>query len=994
MEIPLETYLRRRLDGLIEEEHFLPLAACLDPLAVSLQKEIVDLGLLLSAFSSRSAGEFFRRLPDLVPRLPADLVSSLIPAWVGIGIEVAQKSGAGGVRFFKESPSFLLSSSRSPHGRNLLPAVHRVVEVEPALALESLKAGSELLDAAVPLDTWIDAGLSLSAREYALGVEYFRITPALLRFITVDDLSRWVEAGLHLAEEPRYFDTLVFYRLSPDLIQQTPELLRSKLLTLLWMIGRDAPAEVIPLFKEAPDLLFRIGRGDRSAGLAEASLEAAIQSASYDGRLAALLLRKTPEVLKALGHLSHRYLDWVSTGISLLAQDRERAKGYFTLVTREGREALDRLIGGISLQSVEGVLKRFAVALGGRPLAIRPLPEGAEGEIDPLPKGDGFIVHLPAHLRLFPSDEENFLWYKTAVAHAAGRVEFGSDALSPERLDRVGTWLDARHGLRVAADDLPAFFSRFPRPLLIRDLFFLAEGTRVESLLRKNYPGLVKDLDRVAAATLDRRLPIAGKPPQEAAVELLLQISLAGKTREPISAALQPILFEACRMLGVVQEAETTVETSIRAACEVYFILDPKGKADDIPENFEGERFKERGRGERGEGEGSGEYRPADPLAHRGDVDPEPARRTRRLLKEKTAAFLQKLKEAGSDVAVSEAERAVEDAYRSGEIDLDDTQSVEPFSAWSDKAVESLSRKEPSSGKESDLVYPEWDCTIQGYREGWCRLREEGIAEGSEDFARRVREERRGEVLEAVRLFQCLKPQAFWKKRGEEEGEEIDLDALIGEIAARRAGQSPKMRVYARRTRKERSVAAAVLVDLSGSTQRQVSPGRSVIEVEKEGLVLLADALAAIGDPSAFYGFSGQGKDRVVVYRIKDFEERWDALAGRIGSLKGIHQNRDGAAIRHATARLAQRSEKTKLLILISDGRPLDESYDGSYALQDTRRALQEAKAKGIHPFCITIDREGPDYLEGMYGEVAYTVVDDVSSLPRRLPMIYRRLTT
>ncbi|HET6371289.1 MAG TPA: VWA domain-containing protein, partial [Nitrospiria bacterium] len=925
---------------------------------------------------------------------PADSVSSLVAAWVGIGIEVAKKSGASGVRFFRESPALLLSSFRSPHGRNLLPAVHRVVEVEPALALESLKAGSELLNAAVSLEAWVDAGLSLAAREYTLGVEYFRITPALLRFIPVDELSRWVEVGLHLAEGTRYFDTLVFYRLSPELFQQTPELLRPKLLTLLWMIGRDAPAEVVPLFKEAPDLLSQIGRGDRSAGLAEASLEAAIQIASYDGRLAALLLRKTPDILKVLGGLSHRYLDWVSAGMSLLAQDRERAKGYFTLVTREGREALDRLIGGLSLSSVEGILKRFATALGGKPLAIRPLSEGAGGEVDPLPKSDGFVLLLPAHLRLFPTTDENFLWYKAAVAHAAGRVEFGSDTLSREQLDRAGTWLASRHGFQVKADDLSAFFTRFPRPSLVRDLFFLAEGTRVESLLRRNYPGLIKDLDRVAAVTLDRRLPIAGKPPQEAAVELLLQISLAGKTREPIPGALQPILFEACRMLGVVQEAEASVETSLRAACEVYFVLDPQGKGHEFPENIEGERFEERGRGERGEGDGAGDYRPADPLAHRGDVDPEPARRTRRLLKEKTAAFLQKLKEAGADIAVIEAELAVEDAYRSGEIDLDGAQSAESFSNWSEKTAGSLSRKEQSTGKESDLVYPEWDCTIQGYRESWCRLREEEIAEGSEGFARRVREERRGEVLETVRLFQCLKPQAYWKTRGEEEGEEIDLDALIGEIAARRAGQSPKMRVFARRNRKERSVAAAVLVDLSGSTQRQVSPGRSVLDVEKEGLVLLAEALSVIGDPSAFYGFSGQGKDRVVVYRIKGFEERWDVLAGRIGSLNSVHQNRDGAAIRHATSRLAQRSEKTKLLILISDGRPLDESYDGSYALQDTRRSLQEAKAKGIHPFCITIDREGPDYLEGMYGEVAYMVVDDVSSLPRMLPMIYRKLTT
>jgi nitric oxide reductase activation protein len=93
-------------------------------------------------------------------------------------------------------------------------------------------------------------------------------------------------------------------------------------------------------------------------------------------------------------------------------------------------------------------------------------------------------------------------------------------------------------------------------------------------------------------------------------------------------------------------------------------------------------------------------------------------------------------------------------------------------------------------------------------------------------------------------------------------------------------------------------------------------------------------------------------------------------------------------------AKLRHERAKVKLLLLLSDGRPLDDQYECDYALEDTRMALLEAKRLGIHPFCVTIDREAPTYLSRMCGEVGFMVVDQVGRLPDCLPHIYRRLTT
>jgi nitric oxide reductase activation protein len=106
-------------------------------------------------------------------------------------------------------------------------------------------------------------------------------------------------------------------------------------------------------------------------------------------------------------------------------------------------------------------------------------------------------------------------------------------------------------------------------------------------------------------------------------------------------------------------------------------------------------------------------------------------------------------------------------------------------------------------------------------------------------------------------------------------------------------------------------------------------------------------------------------------------------------------ENRDGAAIRHATAKLQKQPARARLLFLLSDGKPLDcgcDHYFDRYAQDDTRAALREARKLGIHPFCVTVDPTGPAYLARMYGEVAYTVIDRLDALPARLVRVYGRL--
>ncbi|MCA1605386.1 MAG: VWA domain-containing protein, partial [Acidobacteria bacterium] len=276
-------------------------------------------------------------------------------------------------------------------------------------------------------------------------------------------------------------------------------------------------------------------------------------------------------------------------------------------------------------------------------------------------------------------------------------------------------------------------------------------------------------------------------------------------------------------------------------------------------------------------------------------------------------------------------------------------------------------------------------------------------------FVDQTRDRHRGVISSIRHQFQLLKPEDLTRVANELDGEEYDLNAVVDFVLDRRAakvgGGHQSERLYTKRLRRRRDVAVSFLLDQSSSTARTIGrhplqpythPGRRIIEIEKEGLVLMSEALEAVGDVYAINGFTSEGRRNVKFYVVKDFDEQYsDEVKRRIGGITYQNNTRLGAAIRHASAKLAKQQVRTRLLIVLSDGRPYDHDYgDARYAREDTREALRQAKIQGITPFCITIDRESEAELRDLYGEIGYTIIDDVLSLPERLPGIYRRLTT
>ncbi len=286
-------------------------------------------------------------------------------------------------------------------------------------------------------------------------------------------------------------------------------------------------------------------------------------------------------------------------------------------------------------------------------------------------------------------------------------------------------------------------------------------------------------------------------------------------------------------------------------------------------------------------------------------------------------------------------------------------------------------------------LYDEWDYARRHYRKNWCVMREKDVPPVYDDFVEQTQQKYFGLSRHLHRTFEAMRDEDKLLKR-QNQGDEIDIDALVEALADAQHGEEMSDNVYTKMHRHERHIAVVFMVDMSGSTQGWINTA------EREALILLCEALETLGDRYAIYGFSGMTRQRCELYRIKEMDEPYNTeVKARISGIRAQDYTRMGFAIRHLSKLLSATEAKTRILITLSDGKPDDYSdYRGEYGIEDTRRALIEARQQQIHPYCITIDETARDYLPHLYGPAAFTVLDEVEQLPLKVADIYRRLTT
>ncbi len=604
----------------------------------------------------------------------------------------------------------------------------------------------------------------------------------------------------------------------------------------------------------------------------------------------------------------------------------------------------------VTLGTIATQLELFIHGLNGRALALAPAEEVYT---------DTETIYLPPYIARFDSVADNYRLYKAMAVHQWAQVWFGT--WRPVSAD------DAAATPAVTPARLSSLLAAYPRAQRALRIFHRLETYRLDACIARTLPGIYRELlalralqglpePGVAWAAARDRLSAAGTGVADT-LALLAPLYAADDVPEAAcyEGTLKPALAESASARRVAEQG-----VALREALAAQLVQAP--------------------------------HREEDAAVTRGSESAAPFTLRRIAAPDMPEGFRFQLVHQGEAVAPVAEVRARLDALTVDLGRIPDACLVPAgHGAWraAVAAVRSDQPADDAAARDADTwVYDEWDYVRQQHRRDWCQLREREGHTVHDDFVAGTRYKYRGLLKHLYRTFEALRGEDK-RLRQQPDGDAIDLDAVVAAYADARAGMEWPGQLFTRRRRIDRDVAVQFLVDMSGSTKGWIN------DVERESLILLCESLEVLGDRYAIYGFSGFTHKRCELFRIKGLDEAYDdTVRARISGIRPQDYTRMGVFIRHLTQLFRDIEARTKLLITISDGRPDDQDgYRGAYGIEDTRQALFEARQQGIHPYCITIDEQGGEYLPHMFGAASFSVIDDVRRLPYRVSDIYRRLT-
>ena len=718
----------------------------------------------------------------------------------------------------------------------------------------------------------------------------------------------------------------------------------------------------------------------------------------------------------------------------------------------------------VELAPIREMLRFYCHALTERSVDLQDLKQLIEKNIgwskNDVATSDGAAIFLPSLVERFDVQADNFDFLKVMLTQQAGHIEFGSFEFEFDRpatkfadlrrrLTAAPTYHDHDHGHEghhepASVTELTRFFKLFPNKRLALDIFSVLESARIEARIMHEYRGIARVYAEMRWRTLALRQELTFLPAREALLEFMIRLSLGQSEAIKVPKKQAKVAHEIGAMMRLIGAPDATVEDAAEATLRIYMRLakiknnyleedqfnllkTESGSstrwidAESSPDNLSLPELQGRER----------EYLAPQGVDYRGDFRPELAQLLTQAQTNSREERKSLTPEELADLLRSQRTPKPRDSDEEGDPqDPQTRQMVQNLLKEMDKRdprMQSVTRK-PAPNQDDDtgplsatqpntFVYDEWDERAKRYRKRWCKVYEKTMGIGDLGFYRDTLLSHAGLLQQIRREFEQVMPEVYHKEKRLPDGSDHDLDLAIEAMIDVRSGISPSEKIFWRHHKIERDVAVAFLLDMSGSTGEAIktlmpSPPlsgsgpmveraqRRIIDVEKEAIVLMMDALNTIGDGYGVYGFSGHGRDNVEFYVIKDLAEEFSLeIAKRFGRIGPLHATRMGPAIRHVTSKLRQQQTRSRFLFLISDGRPQDRGYsqegaEKAYAVQDTRMALIEARREGIHPFCLTVDKEGNDYLRTMMDDFSYEVLADVSMLPLRLPQLYRKLTT
>ena len=688
-----------------------------------------------------------------------------------------------------------------------------------------------------------------------------------------------------------------------------------------------------------------------------------------------------------------------------------------------------------AFEPVQHALTLYFRALSGRGCEISPYADDADLWQHP---DTATTVRLPA------AAPPVGRWYDVALTHRALHYAlgtFGLDLDRPEPLFRR---------IRPAGDpSLPALeqFTRlFGRSALAVEVYAVLEDLRVDAAAARRFPGLAPAFREVQREALENRPDLTLLPPRAAVAEALVRLSLGARDVMAPASLAEP-LARVTAVARVLAAPAATAESSIEAAIRVYQVLAGLPNVgvqrsvrplvfDELAFDRDDPWFRLGEREIRLEGDEKLDVR-FHPVRYRDVPGPRYAGQQASGMPLQEAILRMTPDDAAdsadfADSADEDTDGLVERSLQAerGGVDVTATERPDtpPEPLPHDHGPDLDDHHDHAHGHlhahgRDEFVYPEWDSMAGRYLADWTLVRQRrppAERRPRQDRSHRAALARHGHLLpRLVAQLSRVRPAGRDFVHRSRHGDDLDLDACIDALTDLRAvpppapGPSdgaenpgpyraePTDRVFVSIQERRRDVAVAVAIDLSSSTAERLPgtvPAKRILDLQRDSVSLLLEALDQVGDAYGIFGFSGGGRDDVRVSVVKDLDERrTPAMLHRLAGLVPDHTTRMGPPIRHLTSLLRRSDAATKILLIVSDGRPYDLDYGQqygdaavlSYAVGDTARALEEARTAGVRPYLVTIDPAGGDYLGDMCDPREYHVITNALDLPDALTSLY-----
>jgi hypothetical protein len=790
----------------------------------------------------------------------------------------------------------------------------------------------------------------------AVSLEY---APRALKILTKEKFEEWTHIGEEISKESRAFG-IAYYRNFISALEKNSSTYHSELLrTARMLLDKDRMLAGV-FFENLPDAAENTGPdGIRKwAGTG-------IKVFDQDKDLAIDYFSCSAPLLKDLD--VSELEEWALNGIVVFEKDPSLGRPYFSLRSKSSKEFIEGLKGSAALNEIVRVLRYYALGLSGVNFNIlsRRMLQMEEEPNTIHPVIAGRTIYLAPWIKKYGNLEDNCKIYKLSIMHEVGHAQFSSHKIGLEEAAglmadirrryttiKKRTYLSGLHPEGII--DIADIIALFPNEALAGTILGVLEDARIEHLIMEHYRGVRSDLKRIRYQMLLTRPAPEGD--LEEFMESLLWVSIGHEPVRNACKGAKGLLDQARTLLKdrLFHEGSSILD-SLDTTFRIYTMLDDRmgplsQKEYEVLKNID--------------------YRGVDIGAY-----------------SKKDAF-----SSGS------SENIIRNFIPESEVEL---------IAEEEKTQEGTVKRQSTYATDKNwkilgsYMYEEWDAVINDYKSDWCTVNEIEPSGMSGDYYKDASQHYRNEIAQIKHVFNRMKLETFRRMKEQTDGTEIDIDAFIDAMIQKRCGINPNDRLYIRWDKHERDVATLFLMDVSYSTHKMVGyEGKSIVDVEKDSLIIMMQALESIGDRYAIYAFSGQTRDDVEYFVIKEFDEELsDNVARRISLLEPVSNTRLGPAIRHSIRKLDKVNAKTKMIILLSDGEPFDTSlgenaYKGRIAEEDTKTAIREGNARGIHFFCITVDPDPGKYLDNIFSDAGYTIIDDASSLPEKLPMLYKRITT